>query len=98
MNAPFSRQIIGTLKEKQVTFFTSVPCKLLANMIALLEQDTEVTYHPATREDEGLGMCAGASLASAWRRFRNGTNWSYLTRSHDFVPRFARHDFVDPHN
>jgi sulfopyruvate decarboxylase subunit alpha len=63
MNAPFSRQIIDTLKDKQVTFFTSVPCKLLANMITLLEQDTSVAYHPATREDEGLGMCAGASLA-----------------------------------
>ncbi|MEE2803003.1 MAG: sulfopyruvate decarboxylase subunit alpha [Pseudomonadota bacterium] len=62
MTGSLSYQIIEALKQKEVSFFTSVPCKLLANMIALLEQDTSVIYQPATREDEGLGLCAGASL------------------------------------
>ena len=40
----------------------SVPCKLLGGLLDLLEADSSVTYLPAAREEEGLGLCAGAFL------------------------------------
>ncbi len=57
-----SSKIIQHLKNAGVDFFLSVPCKLLADMIEQLEVDSEVTYLPVTREEEGVGLCAGAYL------------------------------------
>ncbi|MEM8862544.1 MAG: sulfopyruvate decarboxylase subunit alpha, partial [Chloroflexota bacterium] len=37
--------------------------KLLGDLIDLLGNDQSVTYTPAAREEEGLGLCAGAYLA-----------------------------------
>jgi len=51
------------LKEQGLNFFVAVPCKLLAELISLLEHDQEITYAPVTREEEGLGILAGAFLA-----------------------------------
>ena len=62
VNLSISAQLVATLKASGVDFFVSVPCKLLAGQIRLLEQDTEVCYLPVTREEEGFGLCAGASL------------------------------------
>ncbi|MDP6030002.1 MAG: sulfopyruvate decarboxylase subunit alpha [Arenicellales bacterium] len=62
MNSPISTQLVEKLKAAGVNFFVSVPCKLLAGQIQLLEQDTDVCYLPVTREEEGFGLCAGASL------------------------------------
>ena len=41
------------------TFASGVPCSLLKNVIA----DLEEIYIPATREDEAIGMAVGAYLA-----------------------------------
>tara|TARA_B100000029_G_scaffold117385_1_gene110477 strand:+ start:1555 stop:2055 length:501 start_codon:yes stop_codon:yes gene_type:complete len=57
-----SKELINNLKSAGVDFFVSVPCKLLAGQIELLEQDEDVNYLPVTREEEGLGLCAGANL------------------------------------
>lgn len=62
VNLSISAQLVATLKAAGVDFFVSVPCKLLAGQIRLLEQDTDVCYLPVTREEEGFGICAGASL------------------------------------
>ena len=59
-----SKTIISNLKEGGVNFFLSVPCKLLANMIAILEADKEVYYSSIPREEEGMGICAGAYLGN----------------------------------
>ena len=59
-----SKKIISNLKEGGVNFFLSVPCKLLANMIAILEDDKEVYYSSIPREEEGMGICAGAYLGN----------------------------------
>ncbi len=64
VNLSISAQLVATLKATGVDFFVSVPCKLLAGQIRLLEQDTEVCYLPVTREEEGFGLCAGASLGA----------------------------------
>jgi len=56
-------KILTALKEGGADYFLSVPCKLLGGMIEGLEQDNTVQYYPVTREEEGLGVCLGASLA-----------------------------------
>ena len=55
-----SKKIITSLKKGGVNFYLSVPCKLLANMIEILEKDDEVFYSAVPREEEGKGICAGA--------------------------------------
>lgn len=57
-----SEQLLDELKQNGADFFVSVPCKLLGDLINLLQEDTTVTYLPATREEEALGICAGAYL------------------------------------
>ena len=62
-----SQQLYTKLRENGIDFFVSVPCKYLAELISIVEQeaaqDKEVTYTPVTREEEGIGVCAGAYLA-----------------------------------
>ena len=59
-----SKKIITILKKSGVNFYLSVPCKLLANMITLLEKDDEIYYSAVTKEEEGMGICAGAFLGN----------------------------------
>ena len=55
--------IMGALVENGVDFVTTVPCKQLAGVIEEIEQQASDIYHiPANREDEGMGLCAGAHL------------------------------------
>ncbi len=56
------RQIIRDLTGAQINFVTSVPCKQLAGVIELLEHGDVLTHVPCNKEDEGLGLCAGAYL------------------------------------
>lgn len=55
--------LLRDLKANGADFFISVPCKLLAGFITTLEQDDDITYVPVNREEEGLGICAGAWMA-----------------------------------
>jgi len=59
-----SQKIITGLKNGGANFFLSVPCKLLANMITILEIDKDVYYSAIPREEEGMGICAGAYLGN----------------------------------
>ena len=59
-----SQQIISNLKKGGADFFLSVPCKLLANMITILETDNDIYYSAIPREEEGMGICAGAYLGN----------------------------------
>lgn len=58
-----AKRLYSLLKEQGLDFFVSVPCKFLADFISLLEHDEETTYTPVTREEEGIGILAGAFLA-----------------------------------
>ncbi len=58
-----SEKLYAKLKEQRLNFFVSVPCQLLKELINLLENDSEVIYTPVTREEEGIGVLAGAFLA-----------------------------------
>ena len=59
-----SKKIINILKKNGVNFYLSVPCKLLSNMISILEKDKEIYYSSVPREEEGMGICAGAYLGN----------------------------------
>ena len=59
-----SQKIITNLKSGGADFFLSVPCKLSANMITILENDKDIYYSAIPREEEGMGICAGAYLGN----------------------------------
>jgi sulfopyruvate decarboxylase subunit alpha len=54
---------VGALREAGFDFFTGVPCSLLEAPISCLEADPSYGYVAAVREDEALGLCAGAYMA-----------------------------------
>ena len=54
--------LLSELKQNGANFFASVPCKLLAGFIKALEEDDDIGYMRVNREEEGLGICAGAYL------------------------------------
>jgi len=58
-----SKELYSKLREHGLDFFVTVPCKLLVDLINLINEDPEVTYTPVTREEEGIGLLAGAFLA-----------------------------------
>jgi len=58
-----SKELYSQLQKAGLNFFTSVPCKLLSGVINLLEEDRKIIYTPVTREEEAVGISAGAYLA-----------------------------------
>lgn len=55
-----SKKIVDDLVANDVSFVTTVPCKQLAGVIEELDQSKDVFHIPANKEDEGIGLCAGA--------------------------------------
>lgn len=60
-----SQSFISRLTENGFNFFTGVPCSLLSGLISSLENNQEVPYIPAVREDAAVGLCAGAYMAGS---------------------------------
>lgn len=48
------------LKRAGINFVASVPCVNLQELLALVGGDPEIIHLPVTREEEGVGICAGA--------------------------------------
>ena len=48
------------LKLAGINFATSVPCVNLQELLTLVDGDYEIVHVPVTREEEGVGICAGA--------------------------------------
>lgn len=48
------------LKRAGINFATSVPCVNLQELLALVGGDPDIIHLPVTREEEGVGICAGA--------------------------------------
>ncbi len=56
------KELIGLLKGQGVDFTCSLPCEKIR---ALLEMVSGTFFHvPLTREEEGVGICAGAALSA----------------------------------
>jgi len=50
------------MKKIGIGIVTSVPCVNLTDLIALIEADTSIRHLAVSREEEGVGICAGAYL------------------------------------
>ncbi|MCP4072359.1 MAG: sulfopyruvate decarboxylase subunit alpha [Hyphomicrobiales bacterium] len=57
-----NEKIVDDLVKNKIEFVTTVPCKQLAGVISVLENSDRVTHVPANKEDEGMGLCAGAYM------------------------------------
>ncbi|MHB8118140.1 MAG: sulfopyruvate decarboxylase subunit alpha [Methanothrix sp.] len=51
------------MKRAGINFVTSVPCINLQELLALVSGDPDIIHVPVTREEEGVGLCAGAWMA-----------------------------------
>lgn len=58
-----NKQIVADFVNNQVSFVTSVPCKQLAGVIDEVENCPDIFHIPSNKEDEGMGLCAGAYMA-----------------------------------
>ena len=54
--------IVSDLVNNDISFVTTVPCKQLAGVIDEIENSGDIFHIPSNKEDEGMGLCAGAYL------------------------------------
>ena len=54
--------IYNGLKDAGVDFIVSVPCVNLSKLLNMIDEDKDIIHIPVTREEEGIGLCAGAYL------------------------------------
>jgi sulfopyruvate decarboxylase subunit alpha len=57
-----SEQVYQGLKAAGVDLVTSVPCVKLGSLLRMIAADPEMMHIPVTREEEGIGICAGAYM------------------------------------
>lgn len=55
-----SQAVYLGLKRAGIDFVASVPCINLCKLLELVGSDSEIIHVPVTREEEGVGLCAGA--------------------------------------
>ncbi len=57
-----NQKILSDFIKNKIQFVTTVPCKQLAGVIAALEASKDIYHIPSNKEDEGMGLCAGAYM------------------------------------
>ena len=57
-----AQQILAGLKEAGIDLVSSVPDINMLQLINLLYEDKDIAHVPVGREEEGIGVCAGAHL------------------------------------
>ncbi len=62
MKPKVAAEIISSLKEAGVDFVASLTEANLHELIMLLGEEPAIQHVPVTREEEGIGICAGAYL------------------------------------
>jgi sulfopyruvate decarboxylase subunit alpha len=55
--------ILAGLKKAGIDFIATLPDEKMLELIRAVEKDTEIKHVPLCREEEGIGICAGACLA-----------------------------------
>ena len=55
-----SRTVYRGMKHAGIDFAASVPCVNLQELLRLVSDDPDIIHIPVTREEEGVGLCAGA--------------------------------------
>ena len=66
------------LEDKGFSFATGVPCSYFSRMINEFENQESISYIPATREDEAVGIASGVAFGGA-RAFVIMQNSGYAT-------------------
>jgi len=61
MNPHIDDEIVNILREEGIDLLCSVPCIMLAGVLKKVET-TSIIHIPVTREEEGVGIAAGAAL------------------------------------
>jgi len=62
MAREIDRRLVDDMAAAGIGFATSVPCKQLAGVLEVLEARDDIDHVPCNKEDEGMGLCAGAFL------------------------------------
>ena len=62
MSDDISQRVVGDLIAGGIDFVTTVPCKQLAGVIEELDKSDKIHHVPSNKEDEGMGLCAGAFM------------------------------------
>jgi sulfopyruvate decarboxylase subunit alpha len=60
MNADI--KLYEAIKESGINLILSLPCILLKGLLNLINEKNEIQHIPVTREEEGVGIAAGAYL------------------------------------
>lgn len=55
-----SAAVYRGLKRADIDFAASLPCVNLQQLLGLISEDPKIIHVPVTREEEGVGLCAGA--------------------------------------
>ncbi len=55
-------KIVSDFEQNNVEFITTVPCKQLAGVIDKIDKSERIFHIPSNKEDEGMGLCAGAYM------------------------------------
>jgi sulfopyruvate decarboxylase subunit alpha len=55
-------KIYKFIKDSGINFIASIPSIYLKNLLNVIEAKNEIIYLPVTREEEGIGIAAGAYL------------------------------------
>ncbi|MEP2942215.1 MAG: sulfopyruvate decarboxylase subunit alpha [Hyphomicrobiales bacterium] len=55
-------KILNSFVKNKVEFVTTVPCKQLAGVIEGIEKNDAIMHVASNKEDEGMGLCAGAYM------------------------------------
>ena len=55
--------ILAGLKKSGIDFVATLPDEKMLELIRAVEKDSEIKHVPLCREEEGIGICAGAYLA-----------------------------------
>jgi sulfopyruvate decarboxylase subunit alpha len=55
--------IVAGLKKAGIDFVATLPDEKMLGLIRAIEKDTDLKHVPLCREEEGIGICAGAYLA-----------------------------------
>ena len=57
-----NQKIVNDFIKNKIEFVTTVPCKQLAGVIDEIEASKDIYHIPSNKEDEGMGLCAGAYM------------------------------------
>lgn len=55
-------ELYENIKKSEIDLILSLPCILLKDLLKLIDKKKEIQHIPVTREEEGVGIAAGAYL------------------------------------